>query len=133
MLVTITIMMVVFFALYSIFDMTVRLFAYGNNKAEAMESARLGVEKMEREIRGAYKHNSGASQNHLFFDTASPTTPLTVPPTAVSELTFGNDMGGPGDGDGVITCGIPCEYITYKLTDDAGTSQIGRASCRERV
>jgi len=119
MLVTIVIMIVVFFALYSIFDMSVRLYAFGSNKAEAMESARLGVEKMEREIRGAYKYNSGASQNHLFFDTASPTTPLTVPPTTVSELTFGNDMGAPGAGNGVIECGTPCEYITYKLTDDA--------------
>src|SRR3712207_1032998 len=132
MLVTITIMMVVFFALYSIFDMTVRLFAYGNNKAEAMESARLGVEKMEREIRGAYRYNSGASQNHLFFDTASPTTPLTVPPTTVSELTFGNDMGGPGAGNGVVECGTPCEYITYKLTDGAGTTPCTTAPCTLR-
>jgi prepilin-type N-terminal cleavage/methylation domain-containing protein len=129
MLVTITIMMVVFFALYSIFDMSVRIFAYGNNKAEAMESARLGVEKMEREIRGAYKHNSGASQNHLFFDTASPTTPLTVPPTTVSELTFGNDMGAPGAGNGVIECGTPCEYITYKLTNANGTATCAAAPC----
>jgi len=132
MLVTITIMMVVFFALYSIFDMSVRLFAFGSNKAEAMESARLGVEKMEREIRGAYKYNSGASQNHLFFDTSDATTPLTVPPTTVSELTFGNDMGAPGAGNEVIECGAPCEYITYKLTDGAGTTPCNTAPCTLR-
>jgi len=132
MMVTIVIMIVVLFALFSIFDMTLRVFAYGSNKAEAMESARLGLEKMEREIRGAYKYNTGASQNHLFFDTASPTAPLTVPPTTVSELTFGNDMGGPGAGNGVIQCGTPCEYITYKLTDDAGTSPCDDGPCTLR-
>src|SRR5829696_3685085 len=100
MLVTIVIMIVVLFALYGIFDMSLRVYAFGNNKAEAMESARLGVEKMEREIRGAYKYDSGASQNHLFFTTASPTTALAVPPTTVTQLTFGNDMGAPGAGNG---------------------------------
>ena len=46
------IMMVVFFALSSIFDMSLRVFSFGNNKVEAVESARVGMEKMEREIRG---------------------------------------------------------------------------------
>ena len=36
------IMIVVFFALYSIFDMSLRVFSFGNNKVEAMESARVG-------------------------------------------------------------------------------------------
>ena len=53
MMITIVIMIVVFFALHSIFDMSLRVFSYGNNKAEAMENARLGLEKMEREIRQA--------------------------------------------------------------------------------
>ena len=39
-LVTIIIMIVVFFALYSIFDMSLRVFSFGNNKVEAVESAR---------------------------------------------------------------------------------------------
>lgn len=132
MMVTIMIMIVVLFALYSIFDMSLRVYAFGNNKAEAMESARLGVEKMEREIRGAYKYDSSASQNHLFFTTASPTTALTVPPTTVSQITFGNDMGAPGAGNGKIECGTPCEYITYKLTDSAGTSPCNTAPCTLR-
>jgi prepilin-type N-terminal cleavage/methylation domain-containing protein len=137
MLVTIVIMIIVFLALYSVFDMSVRIFMFGNNKAEAMESARLGVEKMEREIRGAYKYNSGASpspQNHLFFTTADPTNPLTVPPTTVSQLTFGNDMGGPGIANGKIECdGVtPCEYITYKLTDGDGNTPCNTAPCTLR-
>ena len=119
MLVTTMIMIVVLFALYSIFDMSLRVYSFGNNKVEAMESARVGMEKMEREIRGAYKYNNDSLQTHLFFTTASPTTPLAVPPTTVAQLTFGNELGA---GDGVITCGSPCEYITYKLTDSAGNN-----------
>jgi prepilin-type N-terminal cleavage/methylation domain-containing protein len=42
MMVTIIIMIVVLSALYSIFDMSVRVFTFGSNKVEAMESARLG-------------------------------------------------------------------------------------------
>src|SRR5215203_4405921 len=64
MLVTIVIMMVVFFALYSVFDMSVRIFSYGSNKVEAVESARLGLERMEREIRAAYPVGT---DGHLFF------------------------------------------------------------------
>ena len=132
MMVTMVIMMVVFLALFSIFDMSVRVFTFGSNKVEAMESARLGVEKMEREIRAAYKYDSSASQNHLFFSTADATEPLPVPPTTVSELTFGNDMGAPGAGNGVIECGLPCEYITYKLTDSDGDTPCTAAPCTLR-
>jgi prepilin-type N-terminal cleavage/methylation domain-containing protein len=53
-LVTMTIMIVVLSALYGIFDMGLRTFSFGNNKVEAVENARLGLEKMEREIRAAY-------------------------------------------------------------------------------
>ena len=124
MLVTIMIMIVVFFALFSIFDMSLRVFSFGNNKVEAVERTRVGLEKMEREIRQAYRFNDAASpaQDHLFFDTANPTTALTVPPTTVTQLTFGNDLGSPGAANGIIECGSPCEYITYKLTDNAGNS-----------
>lgn len=131
MLVTIIIMIVVLFALFSIFDMSLRVFSFGNNKVEAVESARVGLEKMEREIRQAYKFNNAASpaQDHLFFDTASPTTPLTVPPTAVTQLTFGNDLGAPGAGNGIVECGSPCEYITYKLTNASGTTTCAAVPC----
>jgi len=119
MLVTIIIMMVVFFALYSVFDMSVRIFAFGSNKVEAVESARLGLERMEREIRAAYPV---ASDGHLFFSTNGAAT---NPPQAMpsqTQITFGNELGAEGEGDRQIKCGDPCEYITYKLTDDVAGS-----------
>jgi len=115
MLVTMVIMMVVFFALYSVFDMSVRIFMFGSNKVEAVESARLGLERMEREIRAAYPV---ASDSHLFFSAnGSATNPPQAMPSQ-TQITFGNELGAEGEGDGTIQCGDPCEYITYKLTDD---------------
>jgi prepilin-type N-terminal cleavage/methylation domain-containing protein len=119
MLVTIVIMMVVFFALYSVFDMSVRIFSFGSNKVEAVESARLGLERMEREIRAAYPV---ASDSHLFFSAnGSATNPPQAMP-AQTQITFGNELGAEGEGNGTIECGDPCEYITYKLTDDDDAS-----------
>ena len=45
MMVTVLVMIMVMFALYSIFDMGLRVFSFGNNNVEATESARLGLEK----------------------------------------------------------------------------------------
>ena len=121
MLVTIIIMMVVFFALYSVFDMSVRIFMFGSNKVEAVESARLGLEKMEREIRAAYPVGS---DGHLFFSLngAASNPPQAMP--SQTQITFGNEHGVEGEGDGTIQCGAPCEYITYKLTDDVEGSNV---------
>jgi len=108
MMVTIVIWIVVLFALYSLFDMSLRAFSVGNNKTEAVENARLGLEKMEREIRQAYAYDR-ANDNTLLLETWEP-----------ARIRFGNDLNG----DRVITCpdAANCEYITYKLTDDADGS-----------
>jgi hypothetical protein len=126
-------MTVVMFALYNVFDMSLRLFSFGNNKVEAVQSGREGLEKMEREIRGAYRFDASTDKNHLFFTTASPGTALAVPPTTVTQLTFGNDLSVTGTaGRGVIECGTPCEYITYKLTDDTSNLACTAAPCSLR-
>jgi prepilin-type N-terminal cleavage/methylation domain-containing protein len=116
MLITVIIMSVVLMALFSIFDMSIKTFSYGNNKVEAVESARLGLEKMEREIRAAYPVGS---DGRLFFSADG--SALSNPPQAMpslTQITFGNELGAEGQGNGTIGCGSPCEYITYKLTDD---------------
>lgn len=114
MLVTIMIMIVVLSALYSIFDMSMRVFAFGNDKVEAVENARLGLERMEQEIRAAYPlDRSDPDKRHLFFGTGSPNTGAMPQAT---EITFGNDL----DGNGEVECpsAANCEYITYKLSPD---------------
>lgn len=114
MMVTIVIMIVVLFALYSIFDMSLRVFSLGNNEVEATENARLGLERMEREIRAAYPvDRTDPDKRYLFFSAdGSAADPPEATGLSATQITFGNDLNG----DGKVTCpGGACEYITYKL------------------
>ncbi len=98
MMTTTMIFLVSLLALFGISDMSLKVFSYGNNKVEAVENARVGMEKMEREIRQAYAP-SGAQM----FDTWTST-----------QIRFGNDL----DGNGVIACPNStgrCEKIGYRL------------------
>jgi len=83
-MVTIMVMLTVFFALHSIFDMSIRVFGFGNDKTEATENARLGLERMEREIRAAYPYNKAASP---------PDTKM-LGAFGTGQITFGNDLNG---------------------------------------
>jgi len=85
MLVTIMVMLIVMFALYTIFDMSIRVFTYGNNKVEAVENARLGLGKMERELRAAYPYDKGNS---------TPDTRLFTGSLSENQITFANDLNG---------------------------------------
>lgn len=108
-LVAMMLMITVMFALYSIFDMSLRVFSFGNDKVEAVENARLGLEKMEREIRVAYPQDKtgDSTEDHLFWDSSSPFTG-SIPPS--NQITFGNDVNG----DRVVI--IPGEEITYEVS-----------------
>lgn len=119
-LVTMMIMVTVMFALYSIFDMSLRVFSFGNDETEAVENARLGLEKMEREIRAAYPYDKAASPSN--------TTLLTT--WTANRITFGNDL----DGNRKIECPTPevtprCEVISYQIYDTGGGNYaLGRAN-----
>lgn len=119
LMVTIMLMLTVMFALYSIFDMSLRVFSFSNDKTEAIENARLGVEKMEREIRAAYPQDKAAGDATLF------------PPGTwtANSITFGNDLSG----NRKIECvsGVPpCEIISYSVYQPAGqtTYALGRVN-----
>lgn len=103
-LVTMMMMILVMFALYSVFDMSLRVFGFGNDKTEATENARLGMERMEREIRAAYPDRT-VDPPKLFSTWTS------------DQITFGNDL----DGSRKIECPNvqnECETITYKRGAD---------------
>ncbi len=108
-LVTVVIMTTVLFALYNIFDMSIRVFSFGNDKVEAVENARLGLEKMERELRAAYPYDKLNGNNTLL----AARTP--------NSITFGNDLNGNRKID--TNCerdtskqDTKCEQITYSLS-----------------
>ncbi len=115
MLVTLMIMITVLFALYSIFDMSLRVFSFGNDKTEAVENARLGLERMEREIRAAYPQNK----------TASPPNNTLLTGWASDSITFGNDLNGNRvvDTDEVITYRRDATTPTILNREKGGSSQ----------
>lgn len=118
MMVTMMIMVLVLFALYSIFDMSIRVFSFGNDKVEATENARLGVETIEREIRAAYPVDRITDEGHVFFAPGFPSSPARPGPRTI---TFGNDL--PSDGTAPNRRIDPEEEITYELreTQDLNT------------
>jgi prepilin-type N-terminal cleavage/methylation domain-containing protein len=126
-LVAMTIMIVVLFALYSIFDMSIRVFSFSNDKVEATENARLGLEKMEREIRATYPYNKPAGQDYLLWNPGYPAMGA-VPPA--DSIAFGNDLNG----NRKIECppspapSSTCETITYDVYRPSGgaTDRLGR-------
>jgi type II secretory pathway component PulJ len=92
-LVAATMMFGVLFALYAIFDVSVRAFGYGGDRLEAVGNARLALGRMEREIRAAYPYDltSDPPRRYLFLDPVNPTVPA-VP--ASTRIAFGNETGG---------------------------------------
>ena len=99
--VTTTIMIIVLFALGSMFEMSLKVYSYGNNKVEAMETSRVALEKMEREIRQASAYNMPTDM-HLFDQRTA------------NAIRFGNDLNG----SGAIECpnsSGQCEKIGYRL------------------
>jgi hypothetical protein len=119
-LVTMLIMVTVMVALYSIFDMSLRVFSFSNDKTEAVENARLGLEKMGREIRAAYPYDKAASP---------PNTTLLTTWTA-NQITFGNDLNGNRKIECLVTGIPPCEVISYRVYKPSGgsTYALGRIS-----
>jgi type II secretory pathway component PulJ len=110
----------VLFALYAIFDLSVRAFGYGGDRLESVGNARLALGRMEREIRAAYPYDltSDPPRRHLFLDPTDPTRPAV--PTA-TRITFGNEMGGDRSIDG-------SEIIGYYLNGhDLNRSKGGSA------
>lgn len=81
-LVAMVMMSVALFALYAMFDASVRVFGAGRDRAEAAQTARLGLERMEREIRAAYPQNRAGGDRTLLADFTE------------ERLTLGNDING---------------------------------------
>lgn len=116
-LVTSMIMVLVLFALYSIFDMSLRVFAFGNDETEAVENARLGMERMEREIRAAYPYTKldGSETNDILFPVFGTDPSDPVNPNPSGSVTFANDL----DGDRQVDTDLVNEQITYDLSGGA--------------
>jgi prepilin-type N-terminal cleavage/methylation domain-containing protein len=111
MMITTVIWIAVLFALYSVFDMSLTAFRVGSNKVEAVESARLGLEKMEREVRQASVLDRSIDPNTIF-EIWAPT-----------EIRFGNDLDGSRQIECLNEADPPqCEKIGYRVYQPAGST-----------
>lgn len=108
MLVTTMVMISVLFALYNIFDMSMRVFEFANDRVNAAEKARLGLQRMEREIRVAHPVHRRANQNQVFITSATNTA--VTPTLSPTSITFGNELGA---GNDVVDA--PAEVIRYSI------------------
>jgi hypothetical protein len=140
-----TMMVVVLFALYALFDTSVRIFAHGGDELEALENARLGLERMEREIRAAYPHDGGVlldagGTQEISFQIR----PNSGPPRAITYTLSGGPssylrrngqrLAGPLDGgEGVrfAYCASPT-VCSSPMTDEAGVRLV-RITLNARV
>jgi type II secretory pathway component PulJ len=86
-------MFAVLFALYAVFDVSVRAFGYGGDSIESVGNARLAMDRMEREIRAAYPYDrtTDPPKRYLFLDPLDPSGPAV--PTA-TRIAFGNETTG---------------------------------------
>lgn len=122
-LVTMLIMLTVMFALYSIFDMSIRVFGFGNDKVESAGNARVGLERMARELRAAYPVNNVDTdpsitdnrKKNLFWTAGSPATGE-MPVQGGDQVTFGNDRNGNRRIYDTSTGTDAGEEITYSLS-----------------
>lgn len=111
-LVAMVMMAAVLFALYAMFDASVRVFGAGRDRAEAVQAARLGLARMEREIRAAYPQDKANGNRALLTEFGE------------ERLTFGNDTGVGNLGGNRRTLnpatGTPerGEVISYTLDDN---------------
>ena len=92
-LVAATMMFAVLFALYALFDVSVRAFGYGGDRIEAVGDARLALDRMGREVRAAYPYDltSEPPRRYLLLDPSDPTQPG-VP--GATRIAFGNETEG---------------------------------------
>lgn len=114
-LVAMVMMAAVLFALYAVFDAGVRVFGAGRDRAQAVQAARLGLTRMEREIRAAYPQARADGDTTLLKDFGE------------DRLAFGNDLNGNrrtiDPATGLAEAG---EAISYTLDTNGAPLRNGR-------
>jgi len=105
----------VLLALYAVFDASVRVFGAARDNAEAAQAARIGLARMEREIRAAYPRDKAGGDATLLTNFGE------------ERLDFGNDLNG---NRRIVdpTTGIsePGEGISYTLGAGGAPLRNGR-------
>ena len=105
----------VLLALYAVFDASVRVFGAARGNAEAAQAARLGLARMEREIRAAYPRDRAGGDATLLANFGE------------ERLDFGNDLNGNRKTfDPATGLAEPGEGISYTLDTRGAPLRNGR-------
>jgi type II secretory pathway component PulJ len=106
----------VLLALYAVFDAGVRVFGAARGNAEAAQAARLGLARMEREIRAAYPRDRAGGDATLLANFGE------------ERLDFGNDLnnGNRKTFDPATGLAEPGEGISYTLDTRGAPLRNGR-------
>lgn len=131
-LVTMLMMLTVLAALHGVFSTSLRVFSFGNDKVESVENARLGLQRMEREIRAAQPSDgeilqTAAPQEISFYlstgDSASDTTLITYERySSSSGYALGRSEGDEGSNEAVSQFVTSLDF-TYLDADGNETSE----------
>lgn len=106
-LVSMVVMATVLFALYAVFDASVRVFGAGRDRLEGTQNARLVLARMERELRAAYPMDRGSGDVALLESFGE------------DHVTFGNDLDGDRrTRDPATGAWDARERISFTLDDD---------------
>ena len=106
-LVAVVVLTTVLFALYALFDASVRVFGAGRDRLEAAQNARLGLARMERELRAAYPQDRANGDTALLASFGE------------GHVTFGNDLNGNRRTvDPTTGRAEPKERISYRLNGE---------------
>jgi prepilin-type N-terminal cleavage/methylation domain-containing protein len=105
----------VLLALYAVFDASVRVFGAARDNAEAAQAARIGLARMEREIRAAYPRDKAGGDATLLTNLGK------------ERLDFGNDLNGNRRTvDPTTGISEPGEGISYTLGAGGAPLRNGR-------
>lgn len=131
LLVAMMLMLTAMFALYSIFDMSLRIFSFGNDRTEAVEQARAGLERMDRELTAAHPYDRAGGDETL------------LPSYGPEHISFGNDLDGsrkvaPGEeiryelnGSTLMRNGLPMvefvDDLSFEYLDASGAAATGES------
>jgi hypothetical protein len=105
----------VLLALYAVFDASIRVFGAARGNAEAVQAGRLGLVRMEREVRAAYPQGRAGGDARLLTNFGE------------DRLDFGNDLNGNlRTVDPTTGLAEPGEGISYSLDARGAPLRNGR-------
>lgn len=134
MIVVTALLLVSLTAIYSVFDTTLRILSVGQDETDSSQEARVALERMEREIRGARSCNPSSEEAQILSDygedSISFCTNTAENPSGVSVTYSQQEQSlyrreGSGDGEPLADLGSGSLSLAYLRSDGSPCSDEG--------